>query len=335
MNTYLYYDVVPKGMKKAYSYLCDSEIETDALVLIPFGEDNNVIAGKVVDINQYSENEVPYPIEKTKHIIKTLSLQEYKESDGCISPWCDEDNREELIEVRENLKNNNQEMMLCWACEHIDWRDSEYIMSAVSQCLRRCATAGDPSAVYHLAYLYENGVYYEQNIEKAFELYEESARAGEIKSIGKLGLCCYHGWNVERDYKKAFNWFETAALLYDDIVAIYMLGDMYAKGYCVEQNAVYAAKLYTKAYHKADPEEDRSIMPDIWLRLGRAILNGEGIHQDTWAALRLLCDALAGFYRYRKEDPVAEPQIQETKELISKATELLDHEHDTDGIIIT
>ena len=69
-GTVRYLGVVTEKSSKEYSYLWDGEIEAGAKVLIPFGEENERVYGKVTSIEYYRTTAVPYRIERMKKIIR-------------------------------------------------------------------------------------------------------------------------------------------------------------------------------------------------------------------------------------------------------------------------
>ena len=68
---YIYASVAFDGSKKSYYYTTnDTTIAVGDKVLAPFGKDE--IEGEVVEIDNYTELDVPFPLKKTKAIIKKL-----------------------------------------------------------------------------------------------------------------------------------------------------------------------------------------------------------------------------------------------------------------------
>ena len=59
--------------KGEYNYLTDDEsIQVGDEVEIPVGVDNHVVKAKIADVNYYYKEEAPYPIEKTKKILRKV-----------------------------------------------------------------------------------------------------------------------------------------------------------------------------------------------------------------------------------------------------------------------
>lgn len=63
--------VVFEERYKSYYYLTDDDsIEIGDSVLVPAGKDNHEVIVEVVNIEYFSEENVPLPVEKTKKIIR-------------------------------------------------------------------------------------------------------------------------------------------------------------------------------------------------------------------------------------------------------------------------
>ncbi|CAI2193688.1 20121_t:CDS:2, partial [Funneliformis geosporum] len=64
---------------------------------------------------------------------------------------------------------------------------------------------------YNLAIFYQNGWGIEQNLEKAFYLYQKSADQNNSNSQYSLGELYYYGIGIKKDINKAFKWYEKSA----------------------------------------------------------------------------------------------------------------------------
>lgn len=85
---YIYCSVVFEDAQKTYYYLTnDDSIEVDDFVIVPAGKDNHEAMARVVGVEYFPEDEVPLPVEKTKHIKRKCtdeelaSLDEYNQDD--------------------------------------------------------------------------------------------------------------------------------------------------------------------------------------------------------------------------------------------------------------
>ena len=63
---------------KSYYYISDDDtIEVGDFVLVPAGKDNHEAVVEVVKKEYFSEEDVPLPIEKTKHIIRKCTEDDF------------------------------------------------------------------------------------------------------------------------------------------------------------------------------------------------------------------------------------------------------------------
>ncbi len=69
--------VVFHSVYKSYYYISDDDsIEIGDLVVVPAGKDNHHAVVEVVDIEYFTEEDVPLPLDKTKHIIRKCMSNE-------------------------------------------------------------------------------------------------------------------------------------------------------------------------------------------------------------------------------------------------------------------
>lgn len=69
-SDYIFCSVVFENYDKEYYYLTDDEtVKVGDLVIVPAGRDNHRAVAEVIDIEYYSKENAPFPIEKTKWII--------------------------------------------------------------------------------------------------------------------------------------------------------------------------------------------------------------------------------------------------------------------------
>lgn len=70
---YTYCGVLLPFSNRVFSYrIEDDTIQIDDVVIVPVGRDNEEMEGKVVSIGKYARAGVPYPVEKTKFILKKI-----------------------------------------------------------------------------------------------------------------------------------------------------------------------------------------------------------------------------------------------------------------------
>ena len=70
---YTYCGVLLPFSNRAFSYRTeDDTIQIGDGVIVPVGRDNEEMEGKVVSVGKYARAGVPYPVEKTKFILKKI-----------------------------------------------------------------------------------------------------------------------------------------------------------------------------------------------------------------------------------------------------------------------
>ena len=101
-------------------------------------------------------------------------------------------------------------------------------------------------------YMVELGaMYYEQrHFGLALKYYELAAEYNNLYAISNLGYIWYYGRTGEKNYGKAFYYFDKARQM-GDLIAAYKVADMYKNGYFVEQ----------------DPEKYKSIIEELYPRV--------------------------------------------------------------------
>ena len=79
-SDYIYCSVKFENSYRKYHYISDdSNINIDDMVIVPVGEENRHTIAQVVDIDYCNANDVPYPLEKTKHIIRKCTEHDLEE----------------------------------------------------------------------------------------------------------------------------------------------------------------------------------------------------------------------------------------------------------------
>ncbi len=116
-----------------------------------------------------------------------------------------------------------------------------------------------------------------QENNKAMELLQNCAEAGNPDCAYQLGMAYYEGKIVPQNYTKALKWFEREAL-YSNDKAETMLGNMYIMGQGVEQNNGKAINYYFKAADQGNAV--------AMYALGLAYANGTGVEKDREQAVR-------------------------------------------------
>lgn len=326
MEKYWYCGVVVKGSRTVYSYISDmGEIPVSSFVEVPFGSENTLRIGSVEFCAEYTAADAPYPVKKTKHIVRLATEEEYEAQEPLPSyrPHWDELDFADDIDVF--VAEEEWDEVLDWAIEHHEDDDPETIRKVI-ECYTMCLEQNMPVAALNLGTFYYTGRGVEQDYGKAYALYKIAADAGELRAICNCGYCFYYGRHQAVDYAEAFRFFSLGALLHNDANCLYKLGDMYLNGYGTEKNETYAYDLYERALEACSEQDDDAAKPDAQLRVGKCLLHGIGTAKHAEKAHTLLSMALVGFYKRRKIDPFVVGLLQNTKTLIAEAQETLDGE---------
>ena len=206
---------------------------------------------------------------------------------GEVQIEIDEEQRPQLANYFKNLSEGEKLSNYKLACLFQDLdRNKDLpreIFNVVVENYKREIEKGNDEAMLRLGALYYNGRGCEQDYTKAVYYYEMAAVLGNKKAQENLGYCYYYGRSVKVDYEKAFHYFALGA--FDgSAVSLYKIGDMYRNGYYVKKDLNEAFNLYKRAYH----EGNTGNLGPIYLRLGNAYLNGEGVEENPKKALKYL-----------------------------------------------
>ncbi len=318
-----YCSVLLKGIERAYSYISDmGKLRIGAYVEVPFGAGNAKRIGIVDACGLYDEENAPYPVERTKHILRLASEEEYDEQSS-LDPMSKDDDM--FGEVNCYIENEQWDAVLQWALRH-HTSDNAKVVAKVIRCYVYCLEQSMPLAALHLGSYYYRGKGVEQNYEMAFQLYQIAAVGGEVRAICNLGYCYYYGRDRAVDYEKAREYFTLGALLHSDANCLYKLGDLYRDGNGVPQNYAYASKLYFRALEEARRSEEDEVLADVYLRIGKCYLYGIGLKIDVEQAYSYLIRALEGFYERRSRDAYVSNRIDDAKTCIAEAQEVLEQD---------
>ena len=325
MEQYRYCSVRPKNIDKTYFYLSEEEIPVNSYVLVPFGPENRLRKGVVESVNFYTEETAPYPVRRTKSVLRTITEEEYDADEDPEWEHYAETFVSDIEELSGFLSEQNYDAVFEWACQHHECTRFPDIMETVIRCYRVCMRNGHPGAALNLGTLYYKGDYLKRDYQQAVKLYEIAAASGERRALCNLGYCYFYGRHQPPDYQKAYYYYNLGVLLHDDPTCLYKLGDMYRDGLGVSCNEKFALRLYFRALDAVNrPEEEDFPRPDILARIGEAFLYGMAVDKDPKKALDLLMQALSGFYDRRKTDPFVSGPIAHVKEKIQEAQELLE-----------
>lgn len=119
--------------------------------------------------------------------------------------------------------------------------------------LNKLAFFGNPRALYQVGQLYANGVGVEKNMEKAYELFQQSAALNYMKAEYELAILYLAGNGVEKNYPKAIALLNKAAYK-GNAYAQYALGMIFEYGMVDEatqqqipKDATHARAMYNLA----------------------------------------------------------------------------------------
>jgi hypothetical protein len=105
-------------------------------------------------------------------------------------------------------------------------------------------------------YFYGSGV--EKDYGKAFDWYEKAAKLGDAKAQCQIGLMYRYGLGITQDYSKAKKWFEKAAHK-GDANAQYNLGVLYHNGQGVAKDYAKAREWYQKAAEQGNAVAQKNL----------------------------------------------------------------------------
>ena len=135
----------------------------------------------------------------------------------------------------------------------------------------------DGVAENYIGLMYDGGLYFPIDKEKALSYFERGAKQGNVKSLYNCGYMYEKGEGTQKDEKKAFSYY-LAASKQGDSDSTYIVGYDYLTGTGVEQDYQKALLYLSKA-----AEEGNSLAQ---YNLGNMYFNGNGVKQDYAQAFR-------------------------------------------------
>lgn len=115
----------------------------------------------------------------------------------------------------------------------------------------KLAAADDPISAHSAGVLYANGLGIEQNQEKAFGLFLQSAAAGYAPAQYDVGRSYFNGEGTDISYIEAVKWW-TKAADNKNVRAMFNLATLYRKGIGVPRDQVLAHRYYEMAADLGD-----------------------------------------------------------------------------------
>ncbi|MCH1430462.1 MAG: sel1 repeat family protein [Chlamydiales bacterium] len=111
------------------------------------------------------------------------------------------------------------------------------------------ANQGEPTALYTVGEMHEQGKGTVQDSEKAFHSYLQAANKGLPLALLKVGRMYEKGVGVVLDLRQARHWYTESAQI-GDKEGLYRLGKLFFYGQGTEQNLVKSYALFAKAASK-------------------------------------------------------------------------------------
>ncbi len=151
--------------------------------------------------------------------------------------------------------------------------------------LKKSANSGHAEAQFELGTIYYVGALgFEQDFNKAYELFVKSANQGNINAINNVGVMYSKGKGVKQDYHKAKEWFEKGAKL-GNVVSEYSIGYLYFTGTdTFETDMKLAYKWFSKSADKGYAKSE--------YYLGLMYYKGYGVSQNYQTAYQWLDKAV-------------------------------------------
>lgn len=212
-------------------------------------------------------------------MLEEITEEEYPQLYDSLTSNMDEEEGEVYIiarELAEEIQNSDETKLL-------PPRTAAFVRKAYEEAIEE----GDADAACNLGALYYTGRIGEQSYAKAMKYYTIAAKGGCQAAQENLGYCYYYGRDTAVDYEKAFHCFALGA--FDGrLRSLYKIGDMYRKGYYVEQNLQEAFCIYSRCAEKVkdmDEWETLDVAADIMMRMGDCYYEGIGTETDLSLAL--------------------------------------------------
>jgi TPR repeat protein len=164
---------------------------------------------------------------------------------------------------------------------------------AANDWYRKAAEAGNDDAMTNLAFRYQTGNGMARDAAEAASWYRRAADVGNATAMNNLASLYLGGQGVSRDPAEAVRWFERAAAAgYAEAAA--NLGYQYATGRIIAKNEALAAEWYRKA---ADGGSPRGMFGIAGL-----YADGRGVARDADEAVRWYRAAAAKGYSPAQEE---------------------------------
>lgn len=178
------------------------------------------------------------------------------------------------------------------ACMELIGREDcpmEQRQQAFSRLSELAQETGDLRAQVSMGILYEEGTFVGQDERKALEYYLLAANNGSTGAMNNIGNFFLHGKGVEKDYDKAFAWYQKATELSGNAAAECSLGMCYQYGYGTKIDYEKA-----RAFYEASAKQGQGL---AYYRIGLLYEQGLGVAKDIRIAKQYFGEALDRGYR--------------------------------------
>lgn len=125
--------------------------------------------------------------------------------------------------------------------------------------LETAAALGDKEAQYNLGFFYQMGFGVQKNYKKAFEYYSKAADQNHSYAQNNLGYLYQCGHGVSTDYFQAYEYYKLAAAQ-NNAASDHNLGYLYEFGLGVQKDPKKAIKYYNLASSKSHVPAEYRIM---------------------------------------------------------------------------
>lgn len=171
------------------------------------------------------------------------------------------------------------------------------------------AEEGDPTAVYYLGRMYNEGLGVDKDNIKALELFQLADKGYNMDAAVQLGKMMLTGQGMAKNTDLGLQYLKKAAYAGNED-ALYELGNAYLNGTGVEKDYTYAFGFYLIGALKGDKRAQTKV--------GQAYLSGRGIPQDYSESVKWYARAANQGY------VVAQKEFAEVRETNPRLMNLLD-----------
>lgn len=131
-----------------------------------------------------------------------------------------------------------------------------------------------------LVYLKKGNEHYDrEEYEEAYKCYKVSADSGNAAAMFYIGKMCLNGFGVDKDVKKACEWWDKA-MLKEHARMLYFIGNRYFYGMDIDQDKEKGYKCYEKAALLGDKDALREM---VEIHIKDESYNDDGIKTTEWA----------------------------------------------------